>query len=61
VNLHIVLLETYEQEMVRKYREDYDWQGAPTIDDEVVHSIGVKAHGRYELVIFFNTIEIMTE
>jgi hypothetical protein len=26
--------------MVRKYGEDYDWRGAPTIDAEVVHSIG---------------------
>jgi hypothetical protein len=35
------------------YGEDYDWRGAPTIDAEVVHSIGGKAHGRYELVNFF--------
>jgi hypothetical protein len=35
------------QEMVRKYGEDYDWRGAPTIDAEVVHSIGGKAHGWY--------------
>jgi hypothetical protein len=53
LNLHIVLQETYGQEMVRKYGEDYDWQGAPTIDAEVVHSLGGKAHGRYELVNFF--------
>jgi hypothetical protein len=45
----------------RKYREDYDWRGAPTIYTEVVHSIGGKAHGRYELVNFFNKIKIMTE
>jgi hypothetical protein len=25
----------------------YDWRGAPTIDAEVVHSIGGKAHGLY--------------
>jgi hypothetical protein len=30
------------QEMVRKYGEDYDSRGAPTIDAEVVHSIGGK-------------------
>jgi hypothetical protein len=30
--------------MVRKYGEDYDWRGAPTIDAEVVHSIGGKAN-----------------
>jgi hypothetical protein len=53
LNLHIVLQETYGQEMVKKYGEDYDWRGAPTIDAEVVHSLGGKAHGRYELVIFF--------
>jgi hypothetical protein len=47
LNLRIVLQETYEQEMVRKYGEDYDWQGVPTINVEVVHSIGGKAHGRY--------------
>jgi hypothetical protein len=47
LNLRIVLQETYGQEMVRKYGEDYDWRGAPTIDAEVVHSIGRKAHGRY--------------
>jgi hypothetical protein len=47
LNLHIVLQETYEQEMVRKYGEDYDWRGAPTNDVEVVHYIGGKAHGRY--------------
>jgi hypothetical protein len=35
------------REMVRKYREDYDWRGAPTIDAEVVHSIGGKAPGWY--------------
>jgi hypothetical protein len=35
LNLHIVLQETYKQEMVRKYREDYDWRGAPTIDAEL--------------------------
>jgi hypothetical protein len=39
--------------MVSKYGEDYDWQGVPTIDAEVVHSIGGKAHGRYGLVKFF--------
>jgi hypothetical protein len=39
--------------MVRKYGEDYDWQGAPTIDVEVVDSIAEKAHQRYELVNFF--------
>jgi hypothetical protein len=39
--------------MVRKYGEDYDWRGAPTIDAEVVHFIRGKTHGRYELVIFF--------
>jgi hypothetical protein len=61
LNLHIVLLETYEQKMVRKYGEDYDWRGAPTIDAEVVHSIGGKAHGRHELVNFFNNIETMPE
>jgi hypothetical protein len=53
LNLHIVLQETYGQEMVRKYGEDYDWRGASTIDTEVVHSIGGKAYGRYELVNFF--------
>jgi hypothetical protein len=53
LNLHIVLQKIYGQEMVRKYGEDYDWRGAPTIDAEVVRSIGGKAHGRYELVIFF--------
>jgi hypothetical protein len=47
LNLHIVSQETYGQEMVSKYGEDYDWRGAPTIDTEVVHSIGGKAHGRY--------------
>jgi hypothetical protein len=47
LNLHIVLQETYRQKMVRKYGEDYDWRGAPTIDAEFVHSIGGKAHGRY--------------
>ena len=47
LNLHIVLQETYGQEMVRKYGEDYDWRGAPTIDVEVVHSIGGKVHGWY--------------
>jgi hypothetical protein len=47
--------------MVRKYGEDYDWRGAPTIDVEVVHSIGGKAHGRYEFVKFFNNIGTMTE
>ena len=46
MNLHIVLQETYGQEMVRKYGEDYDCRGAPTIDAEVVHSIRGKAHGR---------------
>ena len=45
--LHIVLQETYVQEMVRKYGEDYDSRGAPTIDAEVVHSIGGKDHGHY--------------
>jgi hypothetical protein len=39
--------------MVSKYGEDYDWQEVPTIDAEVVHSIGGKAHGRYGLVKFF--------
>jgi len=53
LNLHIVLQETYGQEMVKKYGEDYDWRGAPTIDAEVVHSLGGKVHGRYELVNFF--------
>jgi hypothetical protein len=53
LNLHIVLQETYRQEMVRKYGKDYDWRGAPTIDTDVVHSIGRKAHERYELVKFF--------
>jgi hypothetical protein len=47
--------------MVRKYGEDYDWRGAPTIDAEVVHSIGGKAHGRYELVTLLNNIGTMTE
>jgi hypothetical protein len=61
LNLHIVLQETYRQEMVRKYGRDYDWRGAPTIDAEVAHSIGGKAHGRYELVIFFNNIGTMIE
>ena len=61
LNLLIVLQETYGQEMVKKYGEDYDWRGAPTIDAEVVHSLGGKAHGRYELVIFFNNIGTMTE
>jgi hypothetical protein len=37
--------------MVRKHDEDYDWQGAPTIDTKVVHSIGGEAHRRYEFVI----------
>jgi hypothetical protein len=36
--------------MVRKYGEDYNWRGAPTIDAKVVHSIGRKAHGRYGFV-----------
>ena len=53
LNLHIVLQETYGQEMVKKYGEDYDWRGAPTIDAEVVHSLGGKAHGLYELVNCF--------
>jgi hypothetical protein len=53
LNLHIVLQETYGQEMVRKYGEDYDWRGGPAIDTEVVHSIGGKAHGQYELVNYF--------
>ena len=61
LNLLIVLQEPYGQEMVRKYGEDYDWRGAPTIAAEVVHSIGGKAHGRYELVNFFNNIGTMTE
>jgi hypothetical protein len=39
------------QEMVRKHGEDYDWQGTPTIDVVVVHSIGGKVHRRYEFVI----------
>jgi hypothetical protein len=60
LNLRIVLQETYGQEMVRKYGE-YDWRGAPTIDAEVVHSIGGKAHGRYQLMNFFNNIGTMTE
>jgi hypothetical protein len=38
--------------MVRKHGEHYDWRGAPIIDTEVVHSIGGKAHKRFELVIF---------
>jgi hypothetical protein len=41
--------------------EKTDWRGAPTIDAEVVHSIGGKSHGRYDLVNFFNSIETMTE
>jgi hypothetical protein len=53
LNLHIVLQETSGQVMVRKYGEDYDWQGAPTINVEVVHSIERKAYGQYELVKFF--------
>jgi hypothetical protein len=53
LNLRIVLQETYGQEIVRKYGEDYDWRGAPTIDVEVVHSIGGKARGLYQLVNFF--------
>jgi hypothetical protein len=61
LNLLIVLQETYGQKMVRKYGEDYDWRGAPTIDAEVVHSIEGKAHGRYELVTLFNNIGTMTE
>jgi hypothetical protein len=36
--------------MVRKYGEDYNWRGAPTIDAKVVHSIGRKAHRRYGFV-----------
>jgi uncharacterized membrane protein len=52
IQIIVVGLQTYihthlGQEMVRKYGEDYDWRGAPTIDAEVVHSIGGKAHGRY--------------
>jgi hypothetical protein len=48
--------------IVRKHGEDYDWWGASTIDTEVVHSIGGKAHGWYEIVkLFFNKIKIMTE
>jgi hypothetical protein len=31
--------------MVRKYGENYDWREASTINAEVVHSIGGKAHG----------------
>jgi hypothetical protein len=53
LNFHIVLHETYGQKMVRKYGEDYDWRGAPTIDAEVVHFIRGKTHRRYELVNFF--------
>jgi hypothetical protein len=48
--LHIVSQETYGQEMVRKHGEDNDWRGAPTIDAEVVHSVGGKAHGRYMIL-----------
>jgi hypothetical protein len=42
------------------YVEDYDWRGALTIDidTEVLHSIGGKAHGRYELVIFSIILKI---
>jgi hypothetical protein len=51
VSCHIAInymcAETYGQEMVRKYGEDYDWRRPPTIDAEDVHSIGGKAHGRY--------------
>jgi hypothetical protein len=54
MNLHIVLQDTYVQEMVREHGEDYDWRGAPTIDTEVMHSIGGKAHGWYELVKLFS-------
>jgi hypothetical protein len=39
--------------MIRKHGEYYGWRGAPTIDTEVVHYIGGKAHKRYELVIVF--------
>jgi hypothetical protein len=53
MNLNIVLQETNGWEMVRKHGEDYDSRGAPTIDAKVVHSIGENAHGRYELVLFF--------
>ena len=56
LNLHIVLQETYGQEMVRKYGEDYDWRGVPTINAEVVYSIGGKDHERYKLVNFFSII-----
>jgi hypothetical protein len=61
LNLHIVLQETYGQEMVRKYGEDYDWRGAPTIDTEVVHSIGERRMDDINLLIFFNNIGTMTE
>jgi hypothetical protein len=40
--------------MVRKYGEDYDWRGAPTINAEVVYSIGGKVHGWYEVVNCFS-------
>jgi hypothetical protein len=53
MNLHIVLHTTYGQEMVREHGEDYDWRGAPTIDTEVVYSIGGEAYGRYKLVKIF--------
>jgi hypothetical protein len=36
-----------------KHGEDYDWRGVPTINAEVVHSIGGKDHERYELVNSF--------
>jgi hypothetical protein len=39
--------------MVRKCGEDYDCRVAPTIDAEVVYSIGGKANRRHELVNFF--------
>jgi hypothetical protein len=40
MNLHILLQDTYGQEMVMKYGEDYDWREVPTNDAEVVHSMG---------------------
>jgi hypothetical protein len=52
MNLHIVLQKTYGQEMVRKHGEDYDWRGTPTIDVEVVHSIGEKANDGMNLSFF---------
>lgn len=53
MNLNIVLQETDRWEMVKKHGEDYDCRGAPTIDAKVLYSIGGNAHGRYELVLFF--------